>query len=491
MTKTRFIHTIALAIALVVPGCRATAPAISPGLSVRGPVERVGPNVPAATVPGAAAQPLGSNQPDPLGEIRAASFQTVTPLPAPERLMPPTPSVATDNLLELEALALANNPALARAYALVDARQGSWVQAGLPPNPTIGYIGEDMGDDGSLGLQGAYVQQQFIRGGKLAWARAAAGAAIDRAHANVEEIRWRVLTDVRIGYIDFLIGSRRVNVAERLVEVSTFAVRDTSELLRRGEVRRADLLRAEAQLGTSTILSKNAATQRDAAWRRLVLAIGIPDLGQPAMPEDVVQQRLGEAVATSINREEALQNLIASSPQLAGLRSAVDQARNRLERARVEAVPNLNVQLAMRYNDVSDSTVGSLQIGLPIPYRNWNQGGIQEAAANVAVTARAVDAKALDLQREFETVYMRYLNARNEVDQYTEPVSGILAKTEEVLRLTRLGYQAEEFNSLEMFTAQRLFHQANLAYLDAVRQLWMAAVEIEGLLLKDSLPANP
>jgi outer membrane protein TolC len=281
-----------------------------------------------------------------------------------------------------------------------------------------------------------------------------------------------------------------VQVAERLVEISNQAVRDTDELFRRGEVRRADSLRAEAEAGTTIVLSKNAVTQRDASWRRLALTVGIPSLSRPTMAADVIQQRLNEAESTSIDREAAIQAIIASSPQLASLRSSVDQARNRLERAHVEAIPNVNVQLSLQYDHESDSTVGGIQIGMPIPYLNWNQGGIQEASASVSAASRAVDAKALDLQRQFEAVYMRYQNARTRVDQYNEPTNGILTKTEDVLRLTTLGYQAEEFNSIEMFTAQRLFHQANLVYLEALQQLWVAAIEIEGLLLKDSLTSR-
>ena len=273
-----------------------------------------------------------------------------------------------------------------------------------------------------------------------------------------------------------------------MVEISNKVVRDTDELFRRGELSRAYPLRAETEAVKTLVMSINAVTERDAAWRRLALTIGIPHLGRPSMAEEVVQERLNEAVSLSIDHEAAIL-AIDSSPQLASLRSAVDQAQNRLERAHVESIPDLNVQLSMQYDHVAANTVGGIQIGMPIPYRNWNQGGIQEASANVSVASRAVDAKTLDLQRQFETVYMRYQNARTQVDQYKEPTNGILAKTAEVLRLTTLGYLAEEFNSIEMFNAQRLFHQANLEYLDAIRQLWVAAVEIEGLLLKDSLQA--
>jgi hypothetical protein len=49
-------------------------------------------------------------------------------------------------------------------------------------------------------------------------------------------------------------------------------------------------------------------------------------------------------------------------------------------------------------------------------------------------------------------------------------------------RLLRAG----EIKNLEMFVAQQVYTQANLAYLDTVRELWASILEIEGLLLKDS-----
>jgi hypothetical protein len=109
--------------------------------------------------------------------LQAAAFQQVAPLQMPQSATTPqpislNPVIATDSLEDLETLALENNPALARAYAVVSGRHGRWIQAGLPPNPTIGYIGEDLGDDDTLGTQGAFIAQEFVRGGKLGWSQA-------------------------------------------------------------------------------------------------------------------------------------------------------------------------------------------------------------------------------------------------------------------------------------------------------------------------------
>ncbi len=44
-----------------------------------------------------------------------------------------------------------------------------------------------------------------------------------------------------------------------------------------------------------------------------------------------------------------------------------------------------------------------------------------------------------------------------------------------------------EIAYLNLLTAQTSYSQTNLAYIEALGELWAAKVEIEGLLLKDSL----
>lgn len=85
-------------------------------------------------------------------------------------------------------------------------------------------------------------------------------------------------------------------------------------------------------------------------------------------------------------------------------------------------------------------------------------------------------------------MFQRYAIARDQVQDYSKP-DGILASSKKTLELVRGGYQAGEFGYLDMLTAQRTFAQTNLAYIEAIGELWAAIVEIEGLLLKDSLDA--
>src|SRR5262245_40324507 len=93
--------------------------------------------IPQPTLPGGqpatpapALRPDGQ-QPEPLG--------TQTPLTIPAQPEPP-PDVMVLRLEDLEQIALINNPSLGRAQALVASAQGNWVQVGLPPNFSWGYL---------------------------------------------------------------------------------------------------------------------------------------------------------------------------------------------------------------------------------------------------------------------------------------------------------------------------------------------------------------
>lgn len=71
-------------------------------------------------------------------------------------------------LEQWQKMALANNPTLAQAQTFVTGARGLARQAGLWPNPTVGYVAEEIrGGSFGGGQHGVFVQQNLILGGKL------------------------------------------------------------------------------------------------------------------------------------------------------------------------------------------------------------------------------------------------------------------------------------------------------------------------------------
>ncbi len=76
------------------------------------------------------------------------------------------------SLDDLLGMANQNNPTLRQANAQIAATQGKALEAGLYPNPTVGYSAEQIGVEGTAGeFQGGFVQQEIVTAGKLKLSR--------------------------------------------------------------------------------------------------------------------------------------------------------------------------------------------------------------------------------------------------------------------------------------------------------------------------------
>ena len=86
-----------------------------------------------------------------------------------EETKPPSKPQEALRLGDLERMALEKNPTLAQAGALVREAEGRKVQAGLYPNPTFGYSGEEITvrHPSDKSQHSLFIEQKIITGGKL------------------------------------------------------------------------------------------------------------------------------------------------------------------------------------------------------------------------------------------------------------------------------------------------------------------------------------
>jgi cobalt-zinc-cadmium efflux system outer membrane protein len=405
----------------------------------------------------------------PISPVTAASSNT------PEEEIP---SSSPLSLTEFEQMALGNNPTLASAQAQIAALHGKWLQVGLRPNPFIGYVGEEIGDEGQAGQQGMLVGKQVIRGNKLAINREIVCSEIEQAMHELAAQRERVLTDVRLAYYDVLVTQHRIDVAEQLHRLSSQTVTTIERLLEAQQATRIELLQAEVEAESASIFVYDALQRHQAAWQRLSAVVGVPQLRSTRVSDDLAED------APEMVWEETLERIERGSPEIAAALANVQRARWTLERAQVESVPDVDLELAAQYDHATLDTIAAVLVRLPIPVANKNQGGIRQSQAELAVAQREADRIQLDLASRLATVFERYTSARNRAQRYRDV---IVPKADETLQLVTTGYQAGELDYLILLTAQRTLFQTRLAELDALGELWAARAQIEGLLLAGSL----
>lgn len=395
--------------------------------------------------------------------------------PSPE---PRAPQPLT--LADAEQIALADHPALARAAAKVTAARGAWLQAGLPPNPVAGYAAEEMGDNNMSGMQGAFASQEFVTAGKLGLNRAVASQDIRRAEADLEAMRRRVLSDVEAGFYDALVAQQSLQLMDELVRIADAAVETTDVLRQKGELSRVEFLQARIEANTTRLTRDTIRHRHAAALRRLSALLGGAELPDAPLSGDA-RQDLSE-----LAWDDALGRLLAESPEIAAAEALVDRADWALARAQAQPIPNVELMAMVQHDNASQFDIASVQVGLPLPLFDRNQGGIQQARAELAAAYSNLERLRLDLKRRLAAAFENYANARRRVAEYDRE---ILRDAKESLDLVTTGYRNGEFGYLTLLTTQRTYVETNLAYLEALRQLREAIATIEGLLLTDSLAA--
>lgn len=390
----------------------------------------------------------------------------------------PTPSAEGLTLKSLEEIALSGNPAISQAAARVRALQGKWVQVGLAPNPTTGYTASEIGDQGAAGQQGGFVGQQFITAHKLRRNRAVVAAEISRAEQQLAAMQRKVLTDVRQAYYEALIAQRRVELADVLVRLTAEAVEASQSLVEAEEIAIAGLLQTEVGLQNARIIQRTSTNKLEQSWRRLSAVTGERQLAVQPLQGDVTQ------IPETLDWDEQLVRLESESPEIADAMAEVARARRALNRASVEAVPNVATQVSVQYDDFTKDTIAGVQIGLPLPIWNRNQGGIRQAQAEVTEAVRSLDRVALDLNQRLADAFREYSDAYVAAQTYS---TDILPRSDRTLSLVQAAYTQGEIGYLDLLAAQRTFSQTNLAYLDSLESLWKSTALIEGLLLQGSL----
>jgi cobalt-zinc-cadmium efflux system outer membrane protein len=269
-----------------------------------------------------------------VAENQAAAIKLLPPaeyiaLRHPEPLPRPDQDATSLGLTlgQVESLALTYNPTLAQAAAQVRAARGEQYQVGLAPNPTLGYVGAEMGNDGQAGQQGFMLGQDFIRGNKLGLNRAVAGLEAQRRQQVLAAQQRRVLTDVRIAVFDADLAQRRFELAGKLQTIGRQAVATAQALIEAEEGRRTDLLQAEIEGQRAAVDLAQATSNVHGAWRRLAAVVGEPSLAPQPLAADVDELRW------AASWDETLDGLLRDSPEVAEAQAEVQRARAALARA--------------------------------------------------------------------------------------------------------------------------------------------------------------
>lgn len=398
--------------------------------------------------------------------------------PQPTELMPTGPL----SLQTLEQLAKQHNPTLMQAVALVEGEKGIAMQAGLWPNPLLGYRGAQLGQKGTLGeFQGGFIQQKFITGGKLRLSREKYLARVSAAEFQALSQIYVVLNGVRIQYFRTLGAQRRLAIERELLKTAEDHLVTTKEMFNVGQANRADLHQATVVLNDQQLSVLMAENHERMHWERLATVVGV------LLPPGELQGAL-EGDLQPLTFQDALDRILTQSPQLAQARALLKSDQIKVQRELVEPIPNVFVRADVGRNYSEMETVGGVRAWIEVPVFDWNQGTVLQAKADVRRQEHQVHLVELQLRRTLAEQFDIYLSALQHVRSYQNV---ILPESESRYQTRLKSYQEDRIRWLDVLEAHRDLSSRWLTYIDQLTKWRMAQVAIEGLLLVDGLTSPP
>lgn len=396
----------------------------------------------------------------------------------------PSDDQAAVTLQELEEIAIGNNPTLIQANAQLQAERGAAYQAGLWFNPVVGYTSEQIGVNGTAGeTQGGFVSQEIVTGGKLRLSREKWMQRARIAATNSYSQQQRVLNDVRIQFYRTLAAQRGVEIHRKLVANGEDSVETHREMFNLGQTTASAVLQAEVEFRRDQLNLKDAENDLQQAWRTLVALIGCPQLAQTKL-DDVLA-----STPEPLNYDLALGQLLCNSPEVIAARQKIQHDQLQLQRERVQPIPNLLVDARVGRNlEAGGQTTAGVNVGLPIPVFDRNQGTIQQAQADLTRSQAEARRLELELQTRLAAVYRAYLSAWQRVEEYQ---AAMLPKAEESTKLLEQSYQERRAPWVDVLASQRLQLTLETEYIGSLKTYHESDIAIRGMLLSGGLTEAP
>jgi cobalt-zinc-cadmium efflux system outer membrane protein len=391
----------------------------------------------------------------------------------------------TLRLEELEQMALANNPTAAQVQASLRAATALTRQAGLYPNPTVGYYGDEIrGGYNGGGKQGGFVSQTIVMGGKLRAARRVAELEANEIETSGEIQRLRIANNVRVSFYQTLAAQRMVEVKQNLAKLAADQTQTSVQLRNVGQADRPDILQAELEQQQANISIRIAQRNLEASWRMLAAVVGKPDLPVTRLEGDL------EAIP-DLDFDEWAATTLRESPEVKLAQKAVERAEASLVQAKKAPIPDLQVTgiLVQNYEPLEATPrptgiEGGAQIGVQLPVFNRNQGNIAAAKGEIESAKQELVRVRLQIQRDLAGAFRDYESARATIQQYK---TEMLPRAEQAYRLYQTNYQQMAAAYPQVLISQRTLFQLEADYIQALESAWRSSLAIRGFGLMDGL----
>jgi len=391
-------------------------------------------------------------------------------------------------LEEAQRVATESNPTLQQAEAEIRASKARQLQAGLYPNPTVGYVGDEIrGGSVNGGKQGFFVQQNIVTGGKLPKSRDVFSHETRIAETEAQEQKLRVESAVKTAFLRVLAAQELLDTKKDLAAIESNYADTQRRHFNTGQADETELLEAEVDAQRQRVAARMQENTLREEWRSLAAVMGKPDMLPTIVSGDL------EHGWPELNEEQIVESIATQSPATRIADASSQRATAQILRGKRESIPDLLLRGGLIYNreplHIENSVTGwegIAEIEVQLPIFNRNQGNVSAATADRDRAELEKQRIALTLRERAATVVDQYANAKLMALEYRDE---ILPRAKKAYQLMVEKYGLMLAAPPRVLESQRKLYQLQSEYISALESVWTTGIALQGFLLTDGLEA--
>lgn len=381
------------------------------------------------------------------------------------------------SLNEANARALEQHPSLAvfdSDRRLADAKI---LSALAIPNPEVEFETEDVLGSGEYeGFQSAVynlgLSQLLELGGKRRQRAAVARSARESEDLRFESARREVMLETTRRFVAALAAQDAEGTAGQNLAIANETVASVKGMQEGGRGSALDVGQSELGLREAQLQLESARSRTTLARQQLASLWGdsTPDFDRVAGKLTTPREKLPPV--------ETLDELLDDHPLMAMARSGISTAKRELTLQERLRQPDMSLGLAWRRDTTVDDNAVVINVSLPLPLWNRNEGGIAEAEAGIARSEALVSQARRELSATLAEAFVRLEIARSQYQLVADRMLPSAIKHHEAVteghRLGRISY-------LELLEARRALTEVRGQRIEMLSGYHEARVEIEAL----------
>jgi cobalt-zinc-cadmium efflux system outer membrane protein len=403
----------------------------------------------------------------------------------------PGPDGRPLTLSDLQRLARLHSPLLYQAKAAVEVARGNAIQAGAYPNPTIRHEQDTVNTAGTPTYWGGGIEQLIKTGNKLPLMRAAATMDYMNAELALRRAETDLATNVRKGYFSVLVAQENMRINEAIVQFTEEVYRIQLRRLKSGLSAAQEPAQMLAVREQSRVNLEMVREHYRSSWRQLAATLGLRDMPATELAGTI-------HLPTPVFDYDRIQaHVLQYHTDVLTAENTLLKSRYNLRLAQVTPIPDVDVATLLQKDHTAPpfNVTYSIQVSLPIPLWDRNQGGIIAAQAGVLQAARESDRARNALVTNLAIAFENYEGNRVGLLAYREKVIPfqIAAFTRLVRRyLAQAGAPDPNPETptpffLDLFSAQKDLIASLNTYSSTLDTFWQSVISVVDLLQTDDL----